>query len=105
MVGIFDPPCELLPHGRRNYTRICVLLPLYLLSDLLPLPSSQTKCTVYTDSVCLWGGGEVWVLNCAVDRILQEFYALFLTRFRTYKIATPPQTKITSKDEIKGLVS
>jgi hypothetical protein len=43
------------------------------------------------------------VLNCTVDHILQGFYTLFLTRFRTYKIASPPQTKITSKDDIKGL--
>jgi hypothetical protein len=35
------------PHGRRNYT--CVLLPLYLLSDLPP-PPSQSKRTVYADS-------------------------------------------------------
>jgi hypothetical protein len=28
-----------------------------------------------------------------------------LTRFGTYKIASPPQTKMTSKDDIKGLVS
>ncbi len=40
-----------------------------------------------------------------VDHILQEFYTLFLTRFRTYKIASPPQTKMTRKDDIKGLVS
>jgi hypothetical protein len=45
------------------------------------------------------------VLNCAVDHILQEFYTLFLTRFRTYKIASPSQTKMTRKDDIKGLVS
>jgi hypothetical protein len=32
------------------------------------------------------------MLNCAVDHILPEFYTLFLARFRTYKIATPPQT-------------
>jgi hypothetical protein len=92
MVGIFDPACELLPYGRRNFT--CVLLPLYILSDLLPpppSPPSQTKCTLYTDSVCLWGG--VGVLNCTVDHILQEFYTLFLTRFRTYKSDTPPQRK------------
>ncbi len=30
---------------------------------------------------------------------------MFMTSFRTYKIATPPQTKMTSKDDIKGLVS
>ncbi len=27
------------------------------------------------------------------DHILQEFYTLYLTRFRTFKIARPPQTK------------
>jgi hypothetical protein len=60
----------------RNY--ICVLLPLYLLSDLLPpSPPFQTKCTVYTDSVYLGGGGGEL---CCVDHILQEFYTLFLTR-------------------------
>ena len=92
IVGIFDPACE--------------LLPLYLLYDLPPSPPSQTKCTVYKDSVCVvGGGGGEGVLNCTVDHILQEFYTLFLTRFRTYKIASPPQTKMTSKDDIKGLVS
>ncbi len=104
MVGIYDPACDLLPpHGRRNYT--CVLLPLYSTFSLTssPLPPSQTKCTVYTDSLCLLGG--VGVLNCNVDHILQEFSTLFLTRFRTYKIASPPQTKMTRKDDIKGLVS
>ncbi len=45
------------------------------------------------------------MLNCAVDHILQEFYTRFLTIIRTYKIASPPQTKMTSKDDIKGLVS
>ncbi len=47
------------PHGRRNFT--CVLLPLYLLSDLPP-PPSQTRCTLYRGVV----------LNCAVDHILQD---------------------------------
>ncbi len=69
----------------------------------LTSPPSQTKCAVYTDSVWLWRGGGV--LNCAVDHNLQEFYTLFLTRFKTFKIASPPQTKMTSKDDIKGLVS
>ncbi len=44
-------------------------------------------------------------MNFAVDHILQEFYILFLTRVRTYKIASPPQTKMASKADIKGLVS
>ncbi len=67
-----------------------------------PPPSPPSQCTVYADSVTVGGGGGV---KCIVDHILQEFYTLFLTRFRTYKIASPPQTKMTSKDDIKGLVS
>ncbi len=43
---------------------------------------------------------------CIGDHILQEFNIKFLTRFRTYKIAAPLQTKMTSKDDIYiGLVS
>jgi hypothetical protein len=34
------------------------------------------------------------VLNHVVDHILREFNTLFLTRFRTCKIARPPKTKI-----------
>jgi hypothetical protein len=44
------------------------------------------------------------VLSCVEDLILQEFYTLFLTRLRTYKIALPPQTNMTGKADIKGLV-
>ncbi len=73
------------------FSTTLVYLPLYLLCDLPLLPPFQSKRTVYTDSVWLWGGG---VLSCVVDLILlQEFNALFLTRFRTYKIATPPQNQ------------
>ncbi len=31
------------------------------------------------------------------DHILQEFNILYLTRFRTYKIARPPQNKKTQE--------
>ncbi len=30
---------------------------------------------------------------------------MYLTRFGNYKIAPPPQTEMTSKDDIKGFVS
>jgi hypothetical protein len=88
------------PHGPRNYTYLCTVAPLlYLLSDLPPpFPNVQ-----YRQTVCDCGGGGV--LKCTVDHILQAFYTLFLTRFRTYKIASPPKTKMTRKDDIKGLVS
>ncbi len=93
-----------------------------------PLPKLNVQY-IHTESVCLRGGGGV---NCALDHILQEFYTLFLTRFRTYQIASPPHTKwpvkmtvrdwyfwsdseptkllhhpnkLTSEDDSKGLVS
>ncbi len=54
---------------------------------------------------CVTCGSVVGGVEITVDHILQEFYTGFLTRFKTYKIASPPQTKMTSKDDIKGLVS
>ncbi len=89
------------PHRRSNCT--CLLLPLYILSDLLPPPPLPQLNVQYIQTVCVCGGGGV--MNCTVDHILQKFYTLFPTRFRTYKIASPPQTKMTWKDDIKGLVS
>jgi hypothetical protein len=72
------------PHGRRNYTR--VLLPLYgtfsLTSPPLPMYSICRQCV--TMGV---------VLKCTVDHILQEFYTLCLTRFRTYKLIHHPKQK------------
>jgi hypothetical protein len=64
---------------------------LYLLSDLLPPPPLPNVQNIQTMCDCGGGGGEV--LKCTVDHFLQEFYTLFLTRFETYKIASPPQTK------------
>ncbi len=101
----FDPACELLPPWTKEIY-LCTVAPLlYLLSDLLPPPPFPMYSILYTDSVWLWGGGMGVVLKCTVDHILQEFYTQFLTRFRTYKIASPPQTKMTSKDDIEGLGS
>jgi hypothetical protein len=48
-----------------------------------PLPPSKSQSTVYTDSVWLGGDG----VSSVGDHILQELNNLFLTRFRTYKIA------------------
>jgi hypothetical protein len=77
--------------------------PIYLLSDLLhpssPLPKVNEQYTC-TQTVCGCGGGGGVLLSCVVDHILQQFNTLFLTRFRAYKIATPPANKNTSKDDI-----
>jgi hypothetical protein len=105
VVCIFDPACELLPPWTKELCT-CVLLPLYCTFSLTssPLPPFLIY-SICRQCVIVGGGGAGGMLNCAVDHILQEFYTLFLTRFRTYKIATPPQTKMTSKDDIKGFVS
>ncbi len=62
------------------------------------LSSSLTSVSIF--SVCCYS-----IVSISMDHILQEFYTLFLTRFRTYKIASPPLTKMTSKHDIEGLVS
>ncbi len=82
-----------------------VLLPLYCTFSMTSSPPPPLPNVQYLLTVCDCGeeAGGVW--KGTVDHILQEFYTLFLTRFRTYKIASPPQTKMTSKDDIKGLVS
>jgi hypothetical protein len=104
MVCIFDPACELLPPWTKELYGTCVLLPLYCTFSLTssPLPPFPMY-SIYRQ--CVTVGVVGGVLKCTVDHILQEFYTLLLTRFRTHKIASPPQTKLTSKDNIKGLVS
>ncbi len=92
MVCIFDSACELLPPWTKELYGTYVLLPLYCTfsltsSPLPPLPNVQYSI----QTVCDCGDGVV--LKCTVDHILQEFYTLFLARFRTYKIASPPQIK------------
>ncbi len=106
MVCIFDTACELLPPWTKELY-LCTVAPLlYLLSDLPPLSLPKLN-TQNIQTVCGCGGGVEgrWNVLWTVDHILQEFYTLLLTRFRTYKIASPPLTKMTSKDDIVGLVS
>jgi hypothetical protein len=56
----------------------------------LPTPFPVSKCSIYRQCVAGRGWG---MLSPVGDHILQEFNTLYLTRFRTYKIARPPQTK------------
>jgi hypothetical protein len=58
-----------------------------------PLPPIPKVKVQYIQTVCGWEGTGGEVLSCVGDYILQEFNTQFLTRFRTYKFATPPQTK------------
>ncbi len=91
IVGIFDQACELLPPWTKELQYTCVLLPLYLLSDLLPPTPLPYLNLQYIQTVFGSEGEGGWgMLNCAADHILQDFYTLFLTRSRIYKIASPP---------------
>ncbi len=57
-----------------------------------PLPKVKAHCTVYAvQAVCDWEGGGVGL--CWRPYFLQKFNTQFPTRIRTYKIATPTQTK------------
>ncbi len=63
------------------------------LSNLLsssPPPPSLCQSTVYSDSVWLGGGGGWWVL---LESIFCRSLTIYLTTFKTYKIARTPQTK------------
>jgi len=103
MVGIFDPDCELLPPWTKELYLITVAPPL----SLWPPPPLSTQNVqyihFYTDSVWLWGGAGGGMLNCALEHILREFNTLFLTRFRTYKIASPTRTKWPVKTTGNGV--
>ncbi len=87
------------PHGRKNYTY--VLLPLCLLSDL-PRPLPKLNVHYIQTTVCVWGGGgvELCCRLCSAGILLsvsdqsQNLPNCFTT-----------PNKMTSEDDIKGLVS
>ncbi len=54
-------------------------------------PPSLCQSTLHTDSVWLGGVGGFWVLWETI--FCRSLTLCILTRCRTYKIATPPQTK------------
>jgi len=91
MVCIFHPACELLPPRKKDLYFTCVLLPLYCTISLTSFPLPPSQCTEYTDSVWLcWN--VLWTIFC------RSFTLCFWPD-------SPPQTKMTSKDDIKGFVS
>ncbi len=57
----------------------------------------QTKLYISIYRHCVAVGGRWGVWSCVVDHILYDFNTLFLTRFTTYKIAAPLQTKTPVK--------
>ncbi len=74
-------------------TQLVNFCPSNLLSASPPQPLPpfpKSKYRIYRQRVAGRGWG---VMSCVGDYILQEFNTLFLTRFRTYKIARPPQIK------------
>ncbi len=68
----------------------------YCLSNLLSgstAPPFLCQSKINTDVEWPGGGWGLGVLSSVGDHILQEFKTMYFTRFRTYKIARPPQTK------------
>ncbi len=80
-VGIFDPAL---------WTVALLAFSLVLLPPPTPPPFPKSKYSIYRQCVA---GRVEGALSSVEDHILQEFNTLFLTRFRTYKFALPPQTK------------
>ncbi len=101
MFGIFDLACELLPPLAKELY-LCTVAPLlYLLFDLLP-PLKQN--VQYIQTVCGWrGGGGVDQLYCrpysaGVLHSLSD-------QIRNLQNCFTTPNKMTSKDDINGLVS
>jgi len=68
--------------------------------SLTSSPPSQTKCTVYTESLFRGGGGGEW---CCVANILQEFYTVS-DQVQTLPNYFTTPNKMTSENDIKELV-
>ncbi len=78
-------------HGRIFYLALWIVAPLtFSLVQLFPTSFPLSKYSIYRRCVAGMGWG---VLSFVKDHIPQEFNTLYLTRFRTYKIARQPQTK------------
>ncbi len=104
MVGNFNSTCELLSPPMDEGTILVYCCPSTFsltVTALPPLPPSQTKCTVYTESVWLWGGG-----GCCIVLQTRSFTVHSVSdQTKNLQIASPPKTNITSKDDIQGLGS
>jgi hypothetical protein len=104
MVCIIDPASELLPPWTKELYGTCVLLPLYCTFSLPPPPSPPPDVQYSIQTLCDCGGGgggvemyggpySAGVLHSVSDQI-QNLQNCFTT-----------PNKMTSEDDIKGLVS
>jgi hypothetical protein len=71
----------------------------------LTSPPSQTKCTVYTGSVCLGGGKGGGVELCCRPYPAGILHSVSDQIQNLPKCFTTTPNKMTSEDDIKGLVS
>jgi hypothetical protein len=101
MVCIFHQLVNCCPYGRRNFMVLVYCCPSTVPSLWPPPPSPPSRCIQFIQTVCdLWEGGG-GVLKCTVDHILQEFYTLFLTRFKTTKLLHYPKQKWPVKTTLR----
>ncbi len=76
--------------GRPNFVNYFPSNPFFCSPPPPPSQSQSTEMYIHCVAGRGWGGGGL--LSYVGDHILQEFNTLYLTRYRTYKIALPPQT-------------
>jgi hypothetical protein len=101
LVGIFDPACELLPPWKRGTILVYFCPSIFSPTSSPPSPPSPTKCTVYTDSVCLGGGG--WIVLCRPYSA--EILLPVSDQMQNLPNDFTTPNKMTSENDIEGLVS
>ncbi len=104
VVCIFEPACELLPPWTKElYLCTGTVAPLPSLWPSPPPPNYMYS--IYRQCVWLWGEGDVELCCRPYSAGVVHSVSDQIQNLPRYKIATPPQTKMTSKDDIKGFVS
>jgi hypothetical protein len=104
MVCISTQLVNCFPSRKKELYFTCVLLPLYCTLSVtsFPLPPFPMY-SIYRQSVTV-GGGRGGVEMYCMDHIL-SFTLCFWPDSEPTKLLHPSQTKVTSKDDIKGFVS
>ncbi len=103
VVCIFDPACELLPPWTKEQY-LCTVAPLPSLWPPPPFPLSKLNVlySVYRQCVWLGGGGDVELCTIPYSAVVLHSVS---GQIQNLQNCYPTPKQMTSKDDIKGLVS